>query len=175
VASRIGTPLAPLRVAWGWFAIGLGVTVVLAWSAAEDHIPWKAPGIFSVVALFILIEPRLRKREYETVQVDDDGVLRLEKDVREQVRWESVNEIRIITTNEGPLVEDVFFVLVGADATGCVVPHRAAVRTKLLEALQQRFPNLDDKMIITAMGCTGNNSFLIWERPESGAPIVAGP
>jgi hypothetical protein len=87
--------------------------------------------------------------------------------------WESVTEIKLITTDAGPYGEDVFFVLIGSDGKGCLVPHAAAVRTKLLEALQTRFPNLDDAAVIAAMGSTSNNSFLLWKRAVAGAAAVA--
>jgi hypothetical protein len=61
---------------------------------------------------------------------------------------------------------------VGSDGKGCLVPHAAAVRTKLLEALQARFP-IDDTVVIAAMGCTSNNSFLLWKKSIAGAGCAA--
>jgi hypothetical protein len=90
------------------------------------------------------------------------GILRVEGSVREEVRWAAIAEIKIITTNSGRYTEDVFFALMDTDGKGCLVPH-AAVRTKLLEASQARFPT-DDAAMIAAMGTTSNNSFLLWKR-----------
>jgi hypothetical protein len=129
-----------------------------------SHGSWVVASIFVVIAALIYVEPRLRKAETETIQVDDMGVLREDGPIREQIAWADVQEIRIITTDSGPYREDVFFALVTADGKGCLVPHDAAVRTKLLEELQSRFPGLDNDVIIKAMGCTSNNSFLVWDR-----------
>jgi hypothetical protein len=173
MSTQIGTALAPKMVAWVWFAVAAGFSLVCGWKAMEGQIDWAMSVVSAGIALLIYLEPRLRRREVETVQVDDVGILRVEGSVREEVRWDSATEIKIITTNAGPYGEDVFFVLVGSDGKGCLVPHAAAVRTKLLEALQVRFPNLDDAAVIAAMGSTSNNSFLLWRSPVAGAASVA--
>jgi hypothetical protein len=173
MGAKIGTPLAPKMVAWVWFSVAAGFSLVCAWKAMEGQLDWTFSAVSAGVALLIYLEPRLRRREVETVQLDDVGILRVEGSIREEVRWEAVTEIKIITTDSGPYGEDVFFVLSGTDERGCVVSHAAAVRTKLLETLQIRFPNLDDAAVIAAMGCTSNNSFLLWRRPVAGAASVA--
>ena len=173
--SKLGTPLAPKRVAWVWFAVAAGLTVWCAWEAIQRQITWTLPAIFAGIALLIYVEPRLQRREVETVQVDDVGILRVEGSIREEVSWESVTEIKLITTDAGPYGEDVFFVLIGTDGKGCLVPHAAAVRTKLLEALQTRFPNLDDAPVIAAMGSTSNNSFVLWKRAVAGGAAAVAP
>jgi hypothetical protein len=102
----------------------------------------------------------------DELQIDDMGVLRISGSTRERIRWDDVQEIRIITTDGGPFSEDVFFALVGGEKKGCLIPHDAAERFKLLEHLQSRFSGLDDDAIIKAMGSTNNRSFLIWKRAD---------
>ncbi|HWS61589.1 MAG TPA: hypothetical protein VN325_02450 [Steroidobacteraceae bacterium] len=164
-------PLAPKMVAWVWFAVAAGFSLMCGWKAMQGQIDWTMSAVSAGIALLIYLEPRLRRREVETVQVDDVGILRVDGSIREEVRWEAIAEIKIITTNTGPYGEDVFFVLTGAGGKGCLVPHAAAVRTKLLEALQARFP-IDDAAVIAAMGCTSNNSFLLWKRAVAGHASV---
>ena len=49
-------------------------------------------------------------RQAEIVTFDDERVTRTMTDGRvEQVRWADLREIVIVTTNEGPFVEDVFW------------------------------------------------------------------
>ena len=164
MSSRLGTPLPRRSAAWFWVAVAGLPDVYLAWNAS-----WSLATILAAIAILISLGPRLRKPEYETVQVDDSGVLRVDGDIREQIHWNDIVEIKIITTDEGPYREDIFFALVGANGTGCLVPHDAAVRTKLLEELHARFPNLDDDKVIKAMGSTSNDSFLIWKKSASNA------
>jgi hypothetical protein len=106
--------------------------------------------------------------EAETIRIDDVGVARTVGSINERILWDDVDEIRIITTDDGPYTEDVFFAIVDGHQKGCLVPHDAAVRFKLLERLQSRFNGLDDEAIIRAMGSTSNANFLIWKRPQRG-------
>jgi hypothetical protein len=131
------------------------------------HGSWIVAFVFGGIAVFLLLLPRLIKSA-ETVQVDDVGVTRIEGDIHEQIAWDEVAEIRIITTAAGPWAEDVFFALGRVNGTGCLVSHEAAERTKLFQALQSRFPDLDDDMVKKAMGCTSNDQFMIWKRPDKG-------
>jgi hypothetical protein len=105
-------------------------------------------------------------KEAETIEIDDVGVSRTLGSINERIRWDDVDEIRIITTEDGPYAEDVFFAIVDGNQKGCLVPHDAAVRFKLLERLQSRFNGLDDEAVIKAMGSTSNANFLIWKRPQ---------
>jgi hypothetical protein len=164
VSSKLGTPLPRRSVAWIWFAVAALLTIILARAAFLGNQSWWAPSIFLGIACLIFLEPRLRRREVESLQVDEFGVLRIDGKIREEVAWSELAEIRIITTSGGPFQEDVFFALAASGGKGCLVPHAAAVRTKLLEELQKRFPGMDDKMIIDAMSCTSSNSFLVWKR-----------
>lgn len=164
MSSTLGTPLPRRSPAWFWVAVAAVFTASLVWTQA-----WAAASVLGGITLLIYCAPRFGKTEYETVQVDDSGVLRIEGELREQVAWNNVNEVRIVTTDEGPYREDVFFLLMEGENKGCVVPHEAAVRTDLLQELQRRFAGLDDATVIKAMGSTSNNTFVIWKRPASNA------
>ena len=159
MGSKLGTPLPRRSPPWLWVAVAGLVAAYLAWNAQ-----WSMAAVLATIACLIALMPRLSKPEYETVQVDDAGVLRVDGELKEQIDWSAVEEILIITTDQGPYQEDVFFALGGPKGKGCLVPHEAAVRTKLLEELQSRFPGLDDGMVIKAMGSTSNNTFLVWKK-----------
>ncbi len=165
MASRLGTPLPPRSPAWFWLLWTSGATVYFAWASYHGGLPWFWSAVFGTVTGLILIEPRLR-RNRETVQVDDTGVLRVDGEIREQIAWDEITAVRIETTGGGPWSEDVFFVLKGSDTRGCLVPHDAAVRTRLLEELQKRFP-IEDKKVIEAMGSTSTRQFVIYERKST--------
>jgi hypothetical protein len=79
------------------------------------------------------------------------------------VRWANVTRVRIVTTSAGTWDEDVFFVVESTEDKGCIVPHEAAARTKLLE--EMRLADVDDREVIEAMGSTSKNIFVIWELP----------
>ena len=167
--SQLGTVLPRRPVAWFWVAVSTVAAAYLCWRALASGGSWLWPLLLAAVAILVAIEPWLRKRDIETVQVDDSGVVRIDGDNWEGITWADVREIRIITTDQGPFVEDVFFVLIGADGNGCVIPHDAAERTKLLEVLQSRFDGLADDEVIRAMGSTSNNDFVIWRAHDTAA------
>jgi hypothetical protein len=92
-----------------------------------------------------------------------DAFLAIPDKGRDEVRWADVTRARIITTSAGPWGEDVFFVLESTEGKGCIVPHEAAVRPKLLEEMQARLAGVDDRKVIEAMGSTSKGAFVIWE------------
>ncbi len=106
-----------------------------------------------------------RKRQPDRVAVTSDAVTRFRPDgVQESVRWDDLVEVQIITTEEGPWSEDVFWLLIGSDAkSGCAVPQGAEGANTLLEALQ-KLPGFDNKAVIEAMGSTSNARFVCWKR-----------
>jgi hypothetical protein len=167
VSSRIGTPLPRKPIAWFWFAAVAIPAAFFAWRAVTGG-SWAVPLVLGALAALIAIEPWLRRRAVETVEIDDAGVTRVDGATTERILWSDVREIQIITTDEGPYREDVFFALMMAGDKGCLIPNDAAVRIRLVEALQSRFQDVDDDMIIKAMGSTGNARFLIWKARDGG-------
>ena len=95
--------------------------------------------------------------------IDDEGVTRTDRKLREHVAWDNIERVRIMTTDQGPRTEDVFFILDGKSGEGCMVPHELAVDGGLLEALQARLPGLDNGAVIDAMTSIQNKVFTIWE------------
>jgi hypothetical protein len=58
------------------------------------------------------------------VDLDTQGIRRvLDGDFIEQVDWEQLVGVSIVTTDEGPFVEDMFWLLHAPDGKGC--PQRA--------------------------------------------------
>jgi hypothetical protein len=99
-----------------------------------------------------------------TIQIDDRGVRHpLDGGKLEQVAWDDLQEVTILTTSGGPFVEDVFFLLMGSNGTGCVIPQSAPECTLLLERLQ-RLPGFDNAAVISAMSCAEDQKFICWRR-----------
>ena len=97
------------------------------------------------------------------VEFDEEGVVRrLPDGGSERVRWEDLREVVIVTTDEGPFVDDVFWMLVG-DHGGCAVPSESPGFEALMGRLQ-RLPGFDNDAVIRAMMSTENASFVCW-RP----------
>ena len=97
------------------------------------------------------------------VQFDDETVTcRRPNGMVEVVRWTDLRAVLVMTTSNGPGVDDIFWVLEGEN-TGCVVPSEAEGCDKLLERLQ-RLPGFDNATVIKAMSCTDDREFVCWRR-----------
>jgi hypothetical protein len=165
MASTLGTPLPRQRTGHVYLFIAVGSVVVSSIGAFRGKYGWGITEWALGFAAFFYLLPCLSPRRREYVQVDDGGVIVVTDKGRDEVRWADVTRACIITSSAGPWGEDVYFVLECAEGKGCVVPHEAVVRTKLLEEMQARLAGVDDRKVIEAMGSTSQNTFVIWELP----------
>jgi hypothetical protein len=98
------------------------------------------------------------------IEITDLGVRRdLGDGTVEAVAWTDLVEVQIVTTDEGPFVDDVFFLLAGSNGKGVCVPQGAPGSEPLLDRLQ-KLPNFDNEQVIAAMGCSNNARFVCWKR-----------
>ncbi|MEP6669218.1 MAG: hypothetical protein ABJF10_08700 [Chthoniobacter sp.] len=111
---------------------------------------------------------RPKQKALDRVIFNADSVTRFRPDgVEETIRWDDLHEVGILTTDEGPWLEDVFFLLIGSDGkSGCVVPQLAEGCKELVERLQ-RLPNFNNEALIKAMGSAVNAQFVCWKRQVS--------
>jgi hypothetical protein len=98
-----------------------------------------------------------------SVRVDDWGVKRLDG-TGEQVAWDDVVAIEIITTTDGSIGEDLFWLLFSKDGAGVAVTGEQAHGCDLVTTLQQRFPDLDNEAVIAASGSVEEARFTVWRR-----------
>jgi len=80
----------------------------------------------------------------------------------QQVTWDNLTSIEIVTTDAGPFVEDVFWVL-HSTTESCIVPQDAEGCQQFSERLG-RLPNFDHDAEIRAICCASNARFVIWQR-----------
>ena len=106
------------------------------------------------------------------VTVDERGVecKRPNGDV-EFVPWDDLRGVTIRTTDQGPAVADVFWVLVG-EKGGCMIPQGATGEEVLMQRLQQ-LPGFNNEAVIQAMTCTENSTFICWDKDKSAEPGAA--
>jgi hypothetical protein len=122
---------------------------------------------FLIVGIPLLATYRLfnyrRNASPDRVSFDDSAITRTLPDGKtESVRWDDLQEVGIVTTDEGPMVEDVYWMLLGSNG-GCAVPGGALGAKELLNRLQQ-LPGFNNEAVIEAMGSTSNGSFVCWKR-----------
>lgn len=138
----------------GWMAVMALVLVTFLAAAAWRRRGGRAAGGKAVRA-------RVGATDAAIVATAPDGTTR-------SICWEDLARVTIRTTDEGPWVEDVFWLL--EDAAGqvrVVYPGGAHGGQELLAAMQERLPGFDDRQVLEAMGSTGNAAFRVWERAAS--------
>ena len=82
------------------------------------------------------------------------------------VRWADITSIAILTNDQGPFAEDVFWHLAWSGGS-LLIPQMAQGSDDLL-ARAQTLPGFDNDAVIAAMMSTANQVFFCWEAP--GAP-----
>lgn len=109
--------------------------------------------------------PPLPEQPEFVVEMDDEWIRCHRPDGNmEQVRWSDLRAVILETTDKGPFVCDVFWILVG-NGSGCAIPQNAANGKELLDRLQE-LPDFDNKRVIEAMGSSENARFLCWEPKQ---------
>jgi hypothetical protein len=170
--KRIANTLSLGALVW---AMTVSVAILTAIGAARTGKGWTNAVLATAIAVGCTLAPwfraasarrqaRRRDRLDGTLTVDHRGVTRVAGQQRETVAWQDLVSVRIRTTSDGPRAEDMFFVLTGTDGTSCVVPNRLAVAARLLTALQERLPDLDNKAVARAAGVCTEAWFTIWAR-----------
>ena len=108
--------------------------------------------------------PAPREPECRIVVHLTDAGVRCERPdgLTEQVAWDDLQRVEILTTSDGPFQPDVFWMLFGT-AGGCVVPQGATGERALSKRLGQ-LPGFDQGAVIRAMGSTDDALFLCWQR-----------
>jgi hypothetical protein len=130
---------------------------------------WLSAAVFVLVLALL---SRLRRRPLRvTLDADDEGIRRTVGETSEGVRWDELLRVQIITTDEGPFVDDVYWLFLGPDEKGCVVEN-AHIDDRVLSRIA-KLPNVDYAAVIMAMGSAENASFLVWSRPDAAAPTDA--
>lgn len=77
--------------------------------------------------------------------------------------WVELEEVDIQTTDQGPFVDDVRWVLRSSNRTTLTIPSETDGMDRLLQRLQQ-IPGFDNEAVIRAAGSTDNAVFPCWRR-----------
>jgi hypothetical protein len=86
----------------------------------------------------------------------------------EQLLWNDVVEVKIITTDLGPTLDDVFWVMVGNTGRFIVIPDEVDGAEELLDRLG-KMPGFNHDKVTDAMASTDNAVFLCWRLPRLSA------
>ena len=126
-------------------------------------------GLFALgvlaVAVRVPLERRAEMTSQERVTYDDERIVHYLRSGRtESIAWSDVGEVEILTTDDGPAMEDFFWIIQSADhSKGCAVSGGADGMDRLLVRLQA-LPGFRNEAVIDALGSTRRARFAVWER-----------
>lgn len=122
----------------------------------------------SFLSRFFRIFESSNGHPFGRVEFDETKISYTRSSRVESIAWSDLAEVSIVTTDEGPFQEDVYFLLSDdAKKKGCAVPQRADGSQLLFERLQT-LPDFNNEAAISAMGSTANDRFVCWRRKTPG-------
>ena len=86
----------------------------------------------------------------------------------QRIAWDSLARVLIVTTDEGPFVEDVFWLLVPRAGPELRIANSAKGFPSLLGEMQKRLAGFDNRAVAMAMGSTSNAAFEVWHAADVG-------
>jgi hypothetical protein len=113
-------------------------------------------------------ESKLIPESLYSITVTDTEFLYTHPDGKQEiVEWTDLEAVDVETTDQGPLLPDVFWVLTGTKSK-CVVAQGAAGENALIQRLQA-LPGFSNERMIAAMASTSNQRFECWKRIAQNA------
>jgi hypothetical protein len=82
----------------------------------------------------------------------------------EQILWKDITEIKLINTDEGPWLPDVWLTLLSKDG-GCLIPQ-GAIGYDTVYDIVSKYDGFDFENVIKSMSCTDNMQFQLWTRTK---------
>ena len=108
-------------------------------------------------------ETKLHPESDFIINLTDDTVNCSRPDGKtESVKWNDLQKVELLTTDDGPFAPDAFWVLHGTTG-GCVIPWGATGEKELLPRLQA-LPGFNNEAILSAASLTTKNLIKCWER-----------
>ncbi len=120
------------------------------------------------MGIFDLFKPRKRKDpEDDFVVTITDVFVKVEYPKWEaaQVSWEDIREIKLINTDVGPVMPDIWLVLIGENGK-CIVPHGAKGFDEIYDIIA-KYEGFNSENFGRSMTCTDNAEFLLWVKTEA--------
>jgi hypothetical protein len=80
----------------------------------------------------------------------------------EQVLWGNIQEIKLINTEEGPWMPDVWLALIGKE-DGCLIPQGSEGFDEVYDIVS-KYDGFNFENVTHSMRCTDNAEFHLWSK-----------
>ncbi|MCB0608731.1 MAG: hypothetical protein H6562_01325 [Lewinellaceae bacterium] len=99
---------------------------------------------------------------FQVTITDDFVTVEHPKKKTKTVKWAEIEEVRVVNTDQGPWLPDVWIELVGKDDS-CSIPQGAEGYNEVFEVVSG-YDGFDAMNYIKAMGSTDNEQRVLWKR-----------
>jgi hypothetical protein len=128
--------------------------------------------ICGLAAVLILAACSKKKEVWQTTPGGPYSVVITEEELscehpkrpKESIRWKDVTEIQLVTTEDGPMNPDRWFIFIG-DKGGCSIPDEAQGFDKLWDEIKRRFPGFDHSAYLRAENVKATVTF--WKKSRT--------
>jgi len=105
----------------------------------------------------------MQPEDYYEVTITDDAItVEHPKRKTETAYWDDLNAIKLINTDEGPWLPDIWLALIGTKS-GCTIPHGSKGFEDAYNIIS-KYEGFNLELFIESMSCTNNAEFLLWEK-----------
>ena len=81
----------------------------------------------------------------------------------EKIRWDEINEIWMVNTDEGPAIPDIWMALVGIE-NGCLLPTSDCDGYEQVFDVVSKYKYFNFENYIASMSCAENKKFIVWKK-----------
>lgn len=99
---------------------------------------------------------------YETEITDVYVKVTHPKRKTEQIDWNEIEEIKLINTDEGPFLPDVWLILMG-NGKGCSIPQGSDGWNKVYDIVS-KYDGFNFENVIKSVSCADNETFELWQK-----------
>lgn len=132
-------------------AVGLLVTLFGFFTLISKRFAYTGPVLFSSP-----VGPDITITEEEIICKFSSGQV-------DHIRWNNVAKVQVLTTDEGPYVCDVFYILTDTAGKGVAIPQDKPESGTIIEKIT-RWPGFQHEEMVLAMGSTEVKWFTVWEK-----------
>ena len=116
--------------------------------------------------LFKKKEERKQPEDCYEISITDEHVkVEHPKGDIEQIKWNEIEKISIVTTDEGPFLPDVWLILMGNEK-GCSMPQGAPKYDEVYDIIS-KYEGFDFEQVIKAVTSTDNAKFELWKKNKN--------
>lgn len=80
----------------------------------------------------------------------------------ESIKWNEIEIIYLVNTDDGPICPDVWLILEGKEK-GCSIPQGSEGFEKVYDIIS-KYDGFDFESFINSMSCTDNQRFILWQK-----------